>query len=52
VKFKTDTGTYRVVTGVLSSLEGDMFVVEDEQSRDRVQVTIPSIKEARVDFKF
>jgi ribosome maturation factor RimP len=52
VKFKTDTGTYRVVTGVLSSLEGDMFVVEDEQSRDHVQVTIPSIKEARVDFKF
>lgn len=52
VKFKTDTGTYRVVTGVLSALEGDGFIVDDEQSRGQVQVSIPSIKEARVDFKF
>jgi ribosome maturation factor RimP len=52
IKFKTDTGTYRVVTGVLSSFEGDSFSVADEQSREDVQVSIPSIKEARVDFKF
>lgn len=52
VKFKTDTGTYRVVTGVLSLAEGDTFIVADEQSREQVQVSIPCIKEARVDFKF
>jgi ribosome maturation factor RimP len=52
VKFRTDGGSYRVLTGALIAADGDRLMVEDEQGREQVEVGLSLIKEARVDFKF
>jgi ribosome maturation factor RimP len=54
VKFRSEGNVYRVVTGVLSAVDGDVLFVNDEQSKQKepVKVSLSDIKEARVDFKF
>ena len=54
VKFRSEGNVYRVVTGVLFAVDGDVLFVNDEQSKQKepIRVSLSDIKEARVDFKF
>lgn len=52
IKFRSTDGTYHVVTGTLSASRGDEIEVSGEGMKEEIRVSLPDIKEARVDFKF
>lgn len=53
IKFRdAETGTNKVLHGILCSAASDRVAVESEDTNETVQVEMRDVKEARVDFKF
>lgn len=52
VKFRNEKGGTQVVTGVVTSFEGDVLHVAGEGASGEVSMPLAHIKEARVDFRF
>lgn len=52
VKFRNEKGGTQVVTGIVTSFEGDILHVAGEGASGEVSMPLANIKEARVDFRF
>lgn len=52
LKFREESGSYRVATGTLAAAEGDMLRLEAEDRNEVVNISLRDVKDARVDFKF
>ena len=52
LKFRAPNNVYRVVTGVVTAVDGDSISMAVEGQEEVVTTSIHDVKDARVDFKF
>jgi len=52
LKFREQSGSYRVATGMLAAADGESLRLEIEERDEAVHVSLRDVKDARVDFKF
>lgn len=52
LKFREQSGSYRVATGMLAAADSESVRLEVEERDEVVHVSLRDVKDARVDFKF